>query len=78
MLLLHRLELFSRVGLCLEHAKVCCRCGIDIKLILGKAVILPGFMIVTSMFYTRKEHTTRVGYWCMFSIGYLRTVLPEG
>ena len=28
--------------------------------------ITPGFMIVTSMFYTRDEQTKRVGYWCMF------------
>ena len=28
--------------------------------------ITPGFMIVTSMFYTRAEQTKRVGYWCMF------------
>lgn len=26
--------------------------------------ITAGFMIVTSMFYTRKEQTLRVGYWC--------------
>lgn len=26
--------------------------------------ITPGFMIVTSMFYTREEQTKRVGYWC--------------
>ena len=26
--------------------------------------ITPGFMIVTSMFYTRDEQTKRVGYWC--------------
>lgn len=26
--------------------------------------ITPGFMIVTSMFYTREEQTRRVGYWC--------------
>ncbi|KAJ3513869.1 hypothetical protein NMY22_g14914 [Coprinellus aureogranulatus] len=37
------------------------------RMVLGacEAVILPGFMIVTSMFYTRKEHTRRVGYWYM-------------
>ena len=26
--------------------------------------ILPGFMIVTSMFYTRAEQIKRTGYWC--------------
>ena len=28
--------------------------------------ITAGFMIVSSMFYTRKEQTLRVGYWCEF------------
>ncbi|RXW18286.1 hypothetical protein EST38_g7565 [Candolleomyces aberdarensis] len=37
------------------------------RIVLGmcEGVILPGFMLVTSMFYTRKEHTQRVGYWYM-------------
>ncbi|TEB21231.1 MFS general substrate transporter [Coprinellus micaceus] len=37
------------------------------RVVLGmcESVILPGFMLVTSMFYTRKEHTQRVGYWYM-------------
>jgi hypothetical protein len=26
--------------------------------------ITPGFLIVTSMFYTREEQTRRIGYWC--------------
>lgn len=26
--------------------------------------ITAGFMIVSSMFYTRNEQTLRVGYWC--------------
>lgn len=36
------------------------------RLILGmcEGSITAGFMIVTSMFYTRKEQTLRVGYWC--------------
>ena len=29
-----------------------------------EGAITPGFMIVTSMFYTRQEQTQRVGYWC--------------
>ena len=29
-----------------------------------EGAITPGFMIVTSMFYTRKEQSQRVGYWC--------------
>lgn len=36
------------------------------RFILGmcEGSITAGFMIVTSMFYTRKEQTLRVGYWC--------------
>lgn len=36
------------------------------RLILGicEGSIVTGFMIVSSMFYTRRENTTRVGYWC--------------
>jgi hypothetical protein len=35
------------------------------RLVLGicEGSITAGFMIVSSMFYTRKEHTSRVGYW---------------
>ena len=29
-----------------------------------EGAITPGFMLVTSMFYTRKEQSQRVGYWC--------------
>ena len=29
--------------------------------------ITAGFMIVSSMFYTRTEQTLRVGYWCTSS-----------
>jgi ACS family allantoate permease-like MFS transporter len=37
-----------------------------VRLILGmcEGSITAGFMIVSSMFYTRREHTVRVGYWC--------------
>ncbi|KAL0574692.1 hypothetical protein V5O48_007277 [Marasmius crinis-equi] len=37
-----------------------------VRFILGvcEGAITPGFMIVTSMFYTRAEQTRRVGYWC--------------
>jgi ACS family allantoate permease-like MFS transporter len=37
-----------------------------VRFILGmcEGSITAGFMIVSSMFYTRREHTTRVGYWC--------------
>lgn len=36
------------------------------RFVLGicEGSVTPGFMIVTSMFYTRKEQTLRVGYWC--------------
>jgi ACS family allantoate permease-like MFS transporter len=36
------------------------------RFILGvcEGAITPGYMIVTSMFYTRQEQTRRVGYWC--------------
>ena len=37
-----------------------------VRLILGicESSITPGFMIVCSMFYTRREYTARVGYLC--------------
>jgi ACS family allantoate permease-like MFS transporter len=37
-----------------------------VRLILGmcEGSITAGFLIVSSMFYTRKEQTARVGYWC--------------
>jgi MFS transporter, ACS family, allantoate permease len=36
------------------------------RFILGlcEGAITAGFLIVTSMFYTRAEQTVRVGYWC--------------
>lgn len=41
------------------------------RIVLGmcESVIMPGFMLVTSMFYTRAEHTKRVGYWYMAGMG---------
>lgn len=40
-----------------------------VRLILGmcEGSITAGFMIVSSMFYTRTEQTLRVGYWCTSS-----------
>ena len=37
-----------------------------VRFILGmcEGSITAGFMIVSSMFYTRREQTARVGYWC--------------
>ena len=37
-----------------------------VRLILGicEGSTTAGFMIVCSMFYTRKEQTARVSYWC--------------
>lgn len=39
-----------------------------VRLILGmcEGAITAGFMIVSSMFYTRNEQTVRVGYWCAY------------
>ena len=36
------------------------------RFVLGicEGSITAGFMIVSSMFYTRKEQTLRIGYWC--------------
>ena len=31
-----------------------------------ESVITPGYLLVTSMFYTRKEQSQRVGYWCRY------------
>jgi len=40
-----------------------------VRLILGmcEGSITAGFMVVGSMFYTRREHTARVGYWFLMS-----------
>lgn len=32
-----------------------------------EGAITPGFLLVTSMFYTRQEQSQRVGYWCKFA-----------
>jgi len=39
------------------------------RFVLGmcEGAITPGFMIVTSMFYTREEQTRRVGYWFLMN-----------
>jgi MFS family permease len=39
-----------------------------LRFILGmcEGSITAGFMIVNSMFYTRSEQTTRLGYWCKY------------
>lgn len=31
-----------------------------------EGAITPGFLLVTSMFYTRQEQSQRVGYWCEY------------
>ena len=43
-------------------------CMIIVRFIMGlcEGSITAGFMIVTSMFYTRNEQSQRVGYWCKF------------
>ncbi|EKM82407.1 hypothetical protein AGABI1DRAFT_117893 [Agaricus bisporus var. burnettii JB137-S8] len=40
-----------------------------VRFILGlcEGAITPGFLIVTSMFYTREEQTRRVGYWFLMN-----------
>lgn len=40
-----------------------------VRFLLGicEGAITPGFMIVTSMFYTREEQTLRVGYWFLMN-----------
>ncbi|TFK76190.1 MFS general substrate transporter [Pluteus cervinus] len=40
-----------------------------VRFIMGscEGAITPGFMIVTSMFYTREEQTKRVGYWFLMN-----------
>lgn len=51
------------------------------RFILGmcEGSVTAGFMIVTSMFYTRNEQTLRVGYWCecisFSNVGYQLTTL---
>ena len=41
-----------------------------VRLVLGicEGAITAGFMIVSSMFYTRREYTARVGYWCNYRV----------
>jgi len=54
------------IALC-SHAACKSFAGLlTVRFILGmcEGSITAGFMIVSSMFYTRREHTTRVGYWC--------------
>ncbi|KZV69757.1 MFS general substrate transporter [Peniophora sp. CONT] len=40
-----------------------------VRLLLGicEGAITPGFLLVTSMFYTREEQTRRVGYWFLMN-----------
>ena len=48
-----------------------------VRLILGmcEGSVNAGFLIVTSMFYTRTEQTQRVGYWCECYLLHLRKSL---
>ncbi len=41
-----------------------------VRFIMGicEGAITAGFLLVTSMFYTRKEQTVRVGYWCKWRV----------
>ena len=42
-----------------------------------EGAITSGFMIVTSMFYTRAEQTCRVGYWCQSPVLVPQHVSPS-
>ncbi|KAF9227795.1 MFS general substrate transporter [Gyrodon lividus] len=60
---------FWAVALCCHAA--CTSFGglFAVRFLLGicEAAITPGFMIVTSMFYTHAEQTRRVGYWFLMN-----------
>ena len=40
-----------------------------VRALLGacEGSITAGFLLISSMFYTRKEQTLRIGYWCEFT-----------
>ena len=40
-----------------------------VRVLLGacEGSITAGFLLTSSMFYTRKEQTLRIGYWCEFT-----------
>ena len=54
-----------------------------VRLLLGmcESTIIAGFMIVSSMFYTRSELTVRVGYWCeyiqFFYVRSFQVLIPD-
>ena len=54
------------IALCSHAACKTFTCLLTVRLILGicEGSIVAGFMIVSSMFYTRREYTARIGYWC--------------
>ncbi|TEB24344.1 membrane transporter [Coprinellus micaceus] len=58
------------IALCCHAAARSFGALVACRMVLGacEAVIVPGFMIITSMFYTRKEHTQRVGYWYLTGV----------
>lgn len=45
---------------------------------IAEGAITPGFMLLTSMFYTRAEQTRRVGYWCELFLGQIFSCLSNG
>ncbi|KAI0318837.1 major facilitator superfamily domain-containing protein [Amylostereum chailletii] len=64
------LNIFVWVVALLSHA-ACKSFGalFAVRFILGmcEGAITPGFLLVTSMFYTRQEQTRRVGYWFLMN-----------
>ena len=71
---LHLKQHVSSLNIFIWGVVLCCHAACKnfaglfvVRLFLGicEGSITAGFLIVSSMFYTRKEHTARVGYWCM-------------
>ncbi len=60
-------------SICLMCHAACTSFGglFAVRFIMGicEGASTAGFLIVTSMFYTREEQTVRVGYWCKCFIG---------
>ncbi|KAI9571433.1 major facilitator superfamily domain-containing protein [Boletus coccyginus] len=64
------INIFSWAIILCCHAACTSFAGLfTVRFLLGicEGAITPGFMIVTSMFYTRAEQTRRVGYWFLMN-----------
>jgi hypothetical protein len=66
-------RLVSSLNIFIWGVTLCCHAACKnfaglfaVRLVLGtcEGSVTTGFMIVSTMFYTRREHTARVGYWC--------------